>query len=78
MVKRGRAEDLGIRAREGRLRGSRRGQRLLLRERVAGKMELTAGPGRRWERGTRGVRAAERGSGADKRGRLVSHRGGRG
>ena len=45
MVKRGRAEDLGIRAREGRLRGSRRGQRLLLRERIAGKMELTSGPG---------------------------------
>ena len=43
MVKRGRAEDLGIRAREGRLRGSRRGQRLRLRERVAGKMELTSG-----------------------------------
>ena len=45
VVKRGRAGDLGVRAREGRLRGSRRGQRLLLRERVAGKMELTSGPG---------------------------------
>ena len=46
VVKRGRAEDLGIRAQEGRLRGSRRGQRLgRLRERVAGKMELTNGPG---------------------------------
>jgi len=43
VVKRGRAEDLGIRAREGRLRGSRRGQRLRLRECVAGKMELTSG-----------------------------------
>jgi len=43
VVKRGRAEDLGIWAREGRLRGSRRGQRLRLRGRIVGKMELTSG-----------------------------------
>ena len=60
MVKRGRAEDLGIRAREGRLQGSRRGQRLLLRESVARKMELTAGPGRRWERGATRLRGERR------------------